>query len=88
MTEPTDRKGKPVRVGTQVRILAIRPSVLARLPEEERSRVESMLGQVLKVDEIDEYNAPWVTMAFPHEQGKATTHSLALSAEEFEVVDG
>jgi len=81
-----DRNGAQVIVGTRVRVLSIRASVLERLPANERRRVKSMQGQVLTVEELDEYGSVWVTKWWDHRNGKSSSHSVALSAEEMEVV--
>jgi hypothetical protein len=73
-----DRSGNPVQVGTRVRVLSIRASVLARLSAHERRQVKSIQGEVLAVDQIDEYGSAWVTKWWQHRGGKATSHSLAL----------
>jgi hypothetical protein len=61
-------------------------SVIARLPAIERRRVKSMQGQVFTVAELDEYGSAWVTKWWHHRNGKSSSHSLALSAQEREVV--
>ncbi len=53
MQRTTDRHGAMVEVGTRVRVLVVRDSVLARLSAVEAERVQSMQGEVLEVYEID-----------------------------------
>jgi hypothetical protein len=86
MKAATDRNGIPVRVGSRVRVLSIPASVMARLTVIERRRVKSMQGEVFTVAELDEYGSAWVTKWWHHRDGKSSSHSLALSAEEMEVV--
>ena len=75
-----------MEVGTRVRVLSIRASVLSQVGARARRQIKSMQGEVLAVDEIDEYGSAWVTKWFQHRGGKATSHSLALNADEMEVV--
>jgi len=81
-----DRNGASVRVGTPVRVLSVRASVLARMPANERKRIKSMLGDVFTVEQIDQYGAAWVTKWWHHRAGRSSSHSLGLTAEEMEVV--
>lgn len=55
----TDRHGQPVTVGSHVRVLSIPESVLRPLPPDERADLESMLGEVFEVYEIDEWGQAW-----------------------------
>ena len=73
-------------VGTVVRVLDIRDSVLARLPEEEAARVKSMKGAVLSVYEIDQWGSAWVKKWWHLGEDQALSHSLALAPSEMEVV--
>ena len=82
----SDRNGKPVRVGTRVRVLSIPVGVTERLEPEEVPRVLSMVGEEFEVDEIDEYGCAWVTKCWKVERENQDAHSLALSANEMEVV--
>jgi hypothetical protein len=82
----TDRNGKAVSIGTVVRVLAIHPSVLERLEERERARVQSMLGDELPVYEIDRLGGAWVEKWWHESEATATSHSLALASAEMEIV--
>ncbi|MGD2129215.1 MAG: hypothetical protein PVJ17_07910, partial [Lysobacterales bacterium] len=68
------------------RVLAIDPKVLDSLPEDERTRVDSMLNEVLEVYEIDEYNQAWVDKRWERGEDCMESHSLGLSAAEMELV--
>lgn len=85
-TTINDRIGRPVRVGTRVRVLAIPPGVTDRLEPGEVERVQSMVGEELEVDDIDEHGCAWVTKWWGEGTESPEAHSLALSAQEMEVV--
>ena len=76
-----DVRGRRVRLGARVRVLKIAPWLLARLDTPDKVRVRSMVGQVFKVEEIDEWGHPWVVKAFPG----GNQHSLALDTCEMEL---
>ena len=81
-----DRHGQPVGVGTRVRVLEL-PSFLKRdLPAEEWMDIQSMIGEVFEVYEIDEYGAAWVEKWWQVDDDGCHSHSLALAAHEMEVV--
>jgi hypothetical protein len=85
---PTDRNGNAVGVGTRVRLLSLSGQWLNDLPHDERDRVLSMIGEVFEVEEIDEYGQPWVRKSWPNEEeGTCQSHSIALNADEMEVVN-
>jgi hypothetical protein len=85
--EPIDRNGTRVSVGTLVRVVGLSGSWFEQLPPEERAHVESMIGEVFPVDEIDEHGQPWVRKSWPNEaEGTCHSHSVALEASEMELV--
>lgn len=75
-----------MRVGTLVRMLVVRPSVLARLAPDEVARVQSMRGDSCEVYEIDRWGSAWVTKLWDCGGGRSESHSLALAPDEMEVV--
>jgi hypothetical protein len=81
-----DRTGKPVAIGTRVRVIGMDASVLARLAADEAQRVGSMQGEVFEVYEIDAWGAAWVRKWWDAGEGRTVSHSLALKPEEIEVV--
>ena len=74
-------------VGSRVRVLKIADFLARDLPQDEFSRLQSMVGHVFVVDEIDEYGGPWVTLEIPVDADHVFTHSLMLDADEMELVD-
>ena len=84
-TSVTDRHGQPVRVGTRVRVLEIAEALRKSLPPDEWSELQTMIGEVFEVYEIDEYGSAWVEKQWLVENGDYS-HSLALDAHEMEVV--
>lgn len=87
-TLPTDKNGRPVHIGSKVRLLCLSGNWLDELPSEEKQDVLSMIGEVFVVEEIDEYGHPWVRKSWPNEQeGRCHAHSIALDPHEMELVD-
>jgi hypothetical protein len=86
-SEPVDKSGRPVKVGSKVRILGLSESFLGRLPGDEVEDVRSMIGEILEVYEIDDYGSPWVKKWWRLPGGRSFSHSLALASSETEVVD-
>jgi hypothetical protein len=84
---PKDRNGRNVTVGSRVRVVSLSQSFLDSLPENERVDVESMIGEVFEVHEIDTYGSPWVGKGWNSGEGEYKGHSVALDSEEMEVAD-
>ena len=82
-----DKNGTEVRVGDFVRVIEI-PRDIVFFEEEEREHVNSMLGEVLEVEEIDEWGCAEVTKWWELGNGMSKSHSLHLSAHEMELVVG
>lgn len=88
MSEPKDKYGRPVVVGSQVRILELPPTFLKSLPPDEVEDIRSMIGEIFEVYEIDKYGSPWVGKGWNYpDAGKYIGHSLALDAHEMELVN-
>jgi hypothetical protein len=85
MAEIKDRNGKPVRVGTHVRVLRISDAVLEQLPESEAEAARAMEGEVLEVYEIDDWGGAWVQKTQRASDGTTVSHSLGLGPEQMEV---
>src|SRR6266571_64723 len=86
MSEPKDKFGRTVTVGSRVRVLDISSSFLDSLPKNEIEDVRSMIGEVFQVYEIDEYGSSWVEKVWHYPGGKSMSHSVALSQAEMELV--
>jgi len=82
----TDRNGTAVTVGDQVRLFAIRPSILKRLAGSEHTDVSSMLGQVLQVFDVYEDGQVWVSLAWPRGNGQTELHAIAVDSQAIELV--
>jgi hypothetical protein len=84
---PRDRNGDSVDVGSRVRLLSLSGRWLEELPPDEKANVLSMIGEVFKIEEIDEYGCPWVSKWWHNErEGKGRSHSIALAPHEMELV--
>ena len=86
MVPGQDRSGNIVEIGDSVRLLAIRPSILARLTGNEHIDVSSMLGQVLEVFDVYEDGQVWVWLMWNRGDGKTESHSIAVASSEIELV--
>jgi hypothetical protein len=85
---PVDRDGNPVAVGTLVRVLRLSGRWFDDLPDDEREAVSSMIGETLRVHEIDEYGQPWVMKEWPGEiPDSVRSHDIALDSDEMLVVE-
>jgi hypothetical protein len=82
----SDRYGKPVNIGTKVRIIELAQFLTRDLPPGEWARLASMVGGVFEVSEIDENGRAWVEQWFDDPDGDRSSHSVALEAHEMEVV--
>jgi hypothetical protein len=76
----------PLSVGTRVRVLEIAAYLRERLPPDEWERLQTMVGEVFEVCEIDEYGHAWVEKWFQSDEEGRYCHSLALEPHEMEVV--
>jgi len=85
---PIDCNGVEVRVGSRVRVLGLSGDWYDKLPTEERPLVDSMIGEVFEVEEIDAYGQPWVCKRWPDEAaGTCVSHSVALEPAEMLCID-
>ena len=88
MTHCLDKFGRPVSVGSRVRLLQLSQQFLQSLPPDEFEEVNSMIGEVFVVYEIDPYGCAWVEKGWNYpEEGKFMGHSLGLDSHEMELVD-
>ncbi|TAK73212.1 MAG: hypothetical protein EPO12_22750 [Aquabacterium sp.] len=85
--EGVDRNGVVVRIGDRVRLLAIRPSILARLLGEEHADVSSMLGRVVEVFDVYETGQVWVSVQFPRLGRTTEVHAIAVDSPAIELVE-
>ena len=81
-----DHNGETITVGSRVRVLALGGAWLDYLEADEKKDVLSLVGEILKVEEIDEYGQAWVLKSWDRGSGLAQSHSVALSSVEMEVV--
>ena len=85
--QPLDKHGNLVSVGQRVRILKLSGDWFDNLPVDERIDVESMIGEIFPIEEIDEHGQPWVRKSWPNEtEGICHSHSIALEPDEMELV--
>lgn len=85
---PVDRNGKPVHVGSRVRLLALSGEWFESLPADEKTDVESMIGEVFEIEEVDKYGHAWIGKGWSDGgEGTYKAHSIALEPNEFECLD-
>jgi hypothetical protein len=82
-----DCNGKPVEVGTFVKLLSVASFLEDDLPPDEFASLKLMVGKVFEVVEIDETGAAWIEHEFEQGIDDVATHSLALRAHEMERVE-
>ena len=73
--------------GSRVRVLKISAWLEREIPADEFARLQSLVGQVLPISEIDEWGRAWIWAEFPHSPGRIHTHDLALDPDEMELVE-
>jgi hypothetical protein len=85
--QAVDKDGTVVTVRRFVRVLGVSGDWFDRLPVDERANVESMVGEVFLVEEIDEYGQPWVRRSWPADaEGTCRSHSIALEPDDMVLV--
>ena len=88
MDLPKDRRGRLVNVGSRVRLISLSGEWFDSLPLDEKADVQSMIGEVFEIEEIDEYGHPWIRKSWSNEkEGTCNSHSIAVESQEIEVVD-
>lgn len=82
-----DKNKARVKVGSTIRLLKLSSFFLDSLPEEERAEIETMIGKIFSVYEIDDCGMAWIEYwcKSPND-GSSASHSFGLSAHEFELV--
>jgi len=80
-----DRLGQTVLVGARVRVLEIPEALMRDVPADEQQDLQSMLGEVFAVYEIDDYGTAWVEKSWPADDGGQHSHSLGLDPHEMEL---
>lgn len=82
-----DKSGNLVKSGDFVRVLNFDKTILKNLALDEQKDVNSMVGEVLEVEEIDEYGCAWVTKWWKRGDGQSESHSLSLASSDIEKID-
>lgn len=85
--EPMDIHGRPVQVGSRVRILKVADWLRREIPTDEFVRLQTLVGTIQPIDEIDEWGSAWIEAEFPQPANRIDSHSLKLDADEMERVD-
>ena len=77
----TDRNGKAVQIGDEVRIVQV--SIAPDVEDDEREMFEYMVGATSEIERFDEAGRAWVTMWWNTDDGTATT-SIGLAPHQME----
>ena len=85
-SQVVDCNGRPVTVGSMVRVLAIAEFLARDLPPDEFAHLQTMLGKVFPVTEIDRWGGAWVELEIPVDANHVQSHTLSLAANEMELV--
>jgi len=87
MNKPIDKNGNEVHVGDKVKIVTLESSFLSGLEIEAKKKVQSMIGEIFLIDEIDEYGGAWVHKEWCNDRGdECESHGVSLSSNEMELV--
>ncbi|MBV6813752.1 hypothetical protein ACE15N_03105 [Xanthomonas campestris pv. passiflorae] len=78
----TDSRGLVVRVGTRVHVLHLHHSTVCHLPQLERDRLFSMVGDTFEVYEVDRWGQAWVEKQWHQGEDLVDSHSLGLEPQQ------
>lgn len=81
-----DIAGKPVTVGSTVRLLTVRKSILDRLDPKAREKVAEALHQLFSIYEIDEWGGAWIKIVWTELNQTSRSESISLAKDEMKVV--
>jgi len=81
-----DCHGREVRVGSRIRILKIAAFLQRDLPSDEWAELQSMVGEVFEVTEIDERGRALIEKLFDAPPGETRSREYAMEPDEMEVV--
>ncbi len=88
MKQPCDRKGREIDVGVKVRLLSLSGIWYEELPIDEKDDINSMIGKVFIIEEIDDYGQPWIRKSWKNQkEGTCNSHSIAVESHEVEIVN-
>ncbi|KLD69232.1 hypothetical protein [Xanthomonas pisi] len=78
----TDSTGLVVQVGTLVQVTHLHESTVCLLPQLERDRLLSMVGETFEVYEVDRWGQAWVEKQWHQGEDLVDSHSLGLEPEQ------
>lgn len=84
-TPVKDVNGVEVAIDSNVKVLSLNPADFGHLEEKELLEVMSMVGETLKVYEVDDYGQAWVTKEWWLSESDVMSHSVGLSSHEMAV---
>ncbi len=83
---PIDKNGRPVNVGSKVKILYIDPGFTEFLPSDEVEDISSMLNDVLNVYKVSKKYIH-VEKTWDRGNGRIESHTLAMTPNDVELIE-
>jgi len=80
-----DKSGIEVTIDSYVKVLSLDPADFGQFEEKELSEVMSIIGEIMQVYEVDEYDQAWVTKEWWLSENDVMSHSVGLSSNEIEI---
>ena len=88
--QATDKNGDQVNTGTKVKLLFLLSGEwFDNLPDDEKNDLNSMVGEVFEVEEINEYGKPEIVKWWHEEhedESRSMCHCLCVEPEQIEIV--
>ena len=82
-----DMKGRNVIAGDRVRVRSVDQALLSSLHDEELHLVQSMIGNIFEVIEIDRYGYAIVEKQINLSDGRMLSQTMSLSSSEMELMN-
>jgi len=77
---------KPVNIGTKIKILEISEELLSKLPDEEVVELKTMIGEIHKIIEIEEWGGVWVEKEFIYSDNQISYQKICLDPNEIQII--
>ena len=82
-SQSQDKTENIIFVCARVRLTDLSKAWIDTLPDHEKQRVLSMVGEIFTVEEIDKNGGAWISKSWPAgKEGHTYSHSLALKSHE------
>lgn len=85
--QATDKNGDQVNTGTKVKLLFLLSGEwFDNLPYDEKNDLNSMVGEVFEVEEINEHGKPEIVKWWLEDESRSMCHCLYVEPEQIEIV--